>query len=316
MKFIFPNNKYKLSECLKRFFAKAEADAILAPRTIQKYKEVAGMLIKTLGDINIKKINEMTVIELKQKLNQRNLSASRKNHFLIIVKSVLAQCIREGLKVFDPVKITKFTVPQKEVSYLTKEQLIILASAPSNKTITGLRMRAIIQSLISTGCRVSELLGLNKNQIDFEISAVVSIRTKGNRPHQIIFNPASQLAIQEYLEMRGDDNCDALFATINASKCNRLQVNDLQRGLRNLGKKLGFKINVTPHLIARRSVATLMFKEGVPLGVIQKFLNHSSSQVTTRFYIGNLDFEEVKKHHKVIMNFGIESEAGKEGDNI
>ncbi|HCU01884.1 TPA: hypothetical protein DIC62_03790 [Candidatus Nomurabacteria bacterium] len=315
MNFIF-SKKLNLSECLERFFAKAEADAILAPRTIQKYKEVAGMLIRILGDINIKKINEMTVIELKQKLNQRNLSASRKNHYLIMVKSALAQCEKEGVKVFDQAKVTKFTVPQKEVSYLTKEQLMILASAPSNKTITGLRMRAIIQSLISTGCRVSELLGLNKNQIDFETSVVVSIRTKGNRPHQIIFNPASQLAIQEYLEMRGDDNCEALFATINSNNGSRLQVNDLQRGLRNLGKKLGFNISVTPHLIARRSIATLMFKEGVPLGVIQKFLNHSSSQVTTKFYIGNLDFEEVKKHHKAIMDFGIESETRKAGDNI
>ena len=87
-------------------------------------------------------------------------------------------------------------------------------------------------------------------------------------------------------------------------------MNDLERGLRNLGKKLGFKINVTPHLIARRSVATLMFKEGVPLGVIQKFLNHSSSQVTTKFYIGNLDFEEVQKHHAKIMNFDIGKEDG------
>lgn len=310
------SKKLNLSECLKRFFAKAEADAILAPRTIQKYKEVAGMLIRIFGDINIKKINEMTIIELKQKLNQRNLSASRKNHFLIMVKSVLAQCAREGIKALDPAKVTKFTVPQKEVSYLTKEQLMTLASAPSNKTITGLRMRAIIQSLISTGCRVSELLGLNKSQVDFETSSVVSIRTKGNRPHQIIFNPASQLAIQEYLEMRGDDNCEALFVTINANNVGRLQVNDLQRGLRNLGKKLGFKINVTPHLIARRSVATLMFKEGVPLGVIQKFLNHSSSQVTTKFYIGSLDFEEVKKHHKEIMNFNIDFNTGKDIKNM
>ncbi|MFZ2193165.1 MAG: tyrosine-type recombinase/integrase [Candidatus Moraniibacteriota bacterium] len=314
MNFLF-SKKLNLSECLKRFFAKAEADAILASKTIQKYKEVAGMLIRTLGDINIKKINEMTVIELKQKLNQRNLSASRKNHFLVVLKSILIQCEKEGIKVFDPIKVTKFTVPQKEVSYLTKEQLITLASAPSNKTITGLRMRAVIQTAISTGCRVSELLGLNKSQIDFETSSVVSIRTKGNRPHQIIFNPASQMAIQEYLEIRGDDNCDALFATINANNIGRLQVNDLQRGLRNLGKKLGFKINVTPHLIARRSVATLMFKEGVPLGVIQKFLNHSSSQVTTKFYIGNLDFEEVKKHHKAIMDFNVDFNTGKEMDN-
>lgn len=302
-----------MSECLNRLFIKMEAESVLAPRTIEKYKEVAGMLIRILGDMNIKKVDEQTVIELKQKLNQRNLSPSRKNHFLVVLKSVLYFCQKEGFNVYDPVKIKKFRVFQKEVSYLTKEQLVTLASAPSDKTLTGLRMRAIIMTMISTGGRVSEILSLDKDQIDFETSSVISIRTKGNKPHQIIFNPASQDAIQKYLAMRGDDVCPALFATINANNVNRLQVNDLQRGLRNLGKKLGFKINVTPHLIARRSTATLMFQEGVPLGVIQKFLNHSSSQVTTKFYIGSLDFEEVKKHHKAIMNFDINYDTGKEG---
>lgn len=290
-----------------------EAEAILAQRTVEKYKEVAGMLVKLMGDMNIKRIGDSTITELKQKLNQRNLSSSRKNHFLVVLKSVLSHCIQEGIKVFDPAKIKKFRVPQKEVSFLTKEQLMTLASAPSDKTLTGLRMRATIMTMISTGVRVSELLALDKSQINFSETNVVSIRTKGNKPHQIIFNSASQKAIQEYLLARGEDECEALFATINLNNSKRLQVNDLQRGLRNLGKRLGFKINVTPHLIARRSTATLMFKEGVPLGVIQKFLNHSSSQVTTKFYIGSLDFKEVEKHHKAIMDFDVIPNAEKEG---
>jgi integrase/recombinase XerD len=311
MNFLF-SKKLNITGCLNRMFSKMEAEAILAKRTVEKYKEVAGMLVKLIGDMNIKRIGDSTITDLKQKLNQRNLSSSRKNHFLVILKSVLAYCGQEGIKVFDPAKIKKFRVPQKEVSYLTKEQLMNLASAPSDKNLTGLRMRAIIQTGISTGCRVSELLGLNKNQIDFSETNIVSIRTKGNKPHQIIFNSASQNAIREYLLARGEDNCEALFATINMNNSKRLQINDLQRGLRNLGKRLGFKINVTPHLIFRRSIATLMFQEGVPLGVIQKFLNHSSSQVTTKFYIGNLDFEQVRKHHREIMNFDIKSDSRKE----
>jgi len=141
------------------------------------------MLVRLLGDISIKKLNDETITGLKQKLNQRNLSSSRKNHFIVIVKKILVYCEQEGIKVFDPNKITKFKVPQKEVSFLTREQLMMLASAPSDRTITGLRMRAIIQTAISTGCRVSELLGLNKNQINFSDTNVVSIRTKGNKPH-------------------------------------------------------------------------------------------------------------------------------------
>ena len=306
------SKKFNISECLDRMFAKIEADAVLALGTVEKYKEVASVLVRLLGDVNIKSINDKTVISLKQKLNQKGLGSSRKNHILIILKKVLSYCQQEGTKVFDSEKITKFKVSQKEVSFLTKKELIKLSLAPSDKTITGLRMRAIIQTFISTGVRVSELCNLNKDQLNFTETDVVSIRTKGNKPHQIIFNLASQRTINDYLVKRGEDDCEALFVTINTNNRKRLQINDLQRGLRSLGKKLEFKINVTPHLVARRSVATLMFKEGVPLGVIQRFLNHSSSQVTTKFYIGNLDFEEVKKHHKAIMNFDINSNARKE----
>jgi integrase/recombinase XerD len=296
-----------------------KADCLLSSGTIEKYEEVSRQLIFKLDNMNVRKIGNFTIDDLKTTLNNvknkkgKSLSPSRKNHYLVVLKNLLKYLIDyENIKVYNPELIKKYKIPQKEVSYLTREELIRLSNAPNSKNITGLRMRVAIKSIISTGCRVSELLNLNIDDINFK-TGIASIRTKGDKPHQVIFNQESLSAISEYLKLR-NDNCEALFATANSSNPKRWQVNDFQRSLRNLGHKLGFKISITPHLIGRRSTATLMYKEGVPLGIIQKFLNHSSAQVTTKFYIGNLDFDEVRKYHKEVMNFDIDASARKEGE--
>jgi integrase/recombinase XerD len=307
------SKKLKLLECFKRYFAKLSADSLLSPRTIEKYLEVAKRIVDILGDISIKKLDGKIIQGLKIHLNQRNLSSSRKNHFLIVIRNLLQfLCEEEGLKVFDFRRIVKYKVPQKEVKYLSKEELLKLVNAPKKTIYTGLRMIAALWTIISTSLRVSELLSIKKKDINFE-TGILSTRTKGDKPHQAVLNQEAKKAIREYLAVRNDDN-EYLFVTANKNKINQWSVGDFQRSLRNLGKKLGFKINITPHLVGRKSVATLMYKEGVPLGVIQAQLNHSSSQVTTKFYIGNLAFQDVLKHHKRVMNFDIESDSSEGGE--
>lgn len=181
------------------------------------------------------------------------------------------------------------------------------------KTFTGLRMRAAIQTGMSTCLRVSELLSLKISDLNFE-TGIIAVRTKGDKPHRVILNQTAKDAIREYLAIRGEDGCPFLFVTANKNSVKKWMVNDCQRSLRKLGRKLGFKINITPHLIFRRSIATHMFKENVPLGVIQSALNHSSSSVTTRFYLGNMAFEDVKKHHDRVMNFDVNIDSRKEGE--
>lgn len=293
--------KSNLSECFKRYFNKIEADALLSANTIAKYKEVSGRLVKLLGDIKIGSLNGKFIQGLKTELNEMGLSPTRKNHYLVVIKNLLQYLTEEEkLKVYDHKLIVKFKVPQKEITYISKDELLMLANAPKKTNITGLRMRAAISSDISTSLRVSELLNIKIKDINFE-TGILNVRTKGNKPHRVILNQASRKAIKEYLAKRNDD-CEFLFATTTPNP-KKWQVGDFERSLRNLGKKLGFRINITPHLIGRRSVATFMYKEGVPLGIIQAQLNHSSSQVTTKFYIGNLAFEDVLKHHNRVMNF-------------
>lgn len=299
-------SRYPLSEWSEKYLTKEEADQKKSPKTIIKYREVFGRLISLEGDFDLRKISDEFINNFKIKLNSiRNkgkpLSASRKNHFLTAMRNLLEYMRKEeGIEVYDYKKIIRYRVPIKEIVTLPMKDLIRLANAPSSKTFTGLRMRAALQTGMSTCLRISELLSLKISDLNFE-TGVVAVRTKGDKPHRVILNKASQEAIKAFLAIREDNN-DFLFVTANQYSVNQWQIGDFQRSLHNLGKKLGFKINITSHLVNRKSIATHMFREGVPLGVIQAALNHSTSAVTTKFYLGNMAFEDLVKHHQRVMD--------------
>jgi len=94
MNFIF-SNKLKLSECFKRYFVWVEADSLLSQKSVNKYKEVSKGLVVLLSDIDVRKIDGHTITNLKQQLNIKQLSASRRNHFLVVLKNLLKYLAEE-----------------------------------------------------------------------------------------------------------------------------------------------------------------------------------------------------------------------------
>lgn len=94
MNFIF-SNKLKLSECFKRYFVWVEADSLLSQNSVNKYKEVSKGLVVLLSDIDVRKIDGHTITNLKQQLNIKQLSASRRNHFLVVLKNLLKYLAEE-----------------------------------------------------------------------------------------------------------------------------------------------------------------------------------------------------------------------------
>ncbi|HLM84189.1 MAG TPA: site-specific integrase [Candidatus Bathyarchaeia archaeon] len=293
-----------LSKCFDRFLEYMEANCLLSASSLKKYKEIFPRIIHFFGDISIKKLDVQLVTGFKKHLNQpsgkkKELSASYKNHHLSLMRNVLKfEKEIEGLKVMDFNLITKFKVSIKEVECLVEKELAKVVKYPSDKTITGTRLRAFTEISISTGCRLSEVLNLKISDIDFE-NGVANIRTKGDKPHMIFFTESSLDAIKKYLAMRKDHHPN-LFVTATPNP-KPWQANDVERSLRMIGKKLGFKKNLRPHLL-RKSAATILYKNNTPLGEIQRFLNHSSARTTLTHYLGNANYEDLKINHKRIMD--------------
>jgi len=304
MNFLF-SKKFKLSECFSRYFAKTEADVLMSKNSIVKYKEISKKLVEALGDIDIRKIDGNMIIDLKQMLNDKQLSSPRKNHYLVVLKNVLKFLEDEGYKVYSPNLITKFKIPAKQIIYLSKDELKKLIDSIEETNIYRLRLKTAVICLISCACRVSELIKLNISDVDFE-SGKAQVIAKGGRMHTLILNPLAIEYLKKYLALR-DDNNPALFVTAGVGKIKRWSVNDLERALRNQGKKAGFSISIHPHLL-RRSSASLLFHQNASLSVVQRFLGHATPSVTEKYYLGNTSFSEVERVHKEIMNnFGKEA---------
>lgn len=297
--FLFSSEKYKLSKCFERYFDNLSANMKLARSSIDKYAEIAPRVIKILEDIDIRKIDGESITKLKKELNSNELSPSRKNHHLVVLRNLITYLKNEEhVEVYDYIKIKKFTEPRKKIEFLKKEEIkILLDSIDDSSCITRLRLKTVIFCLFSCGCRVSELVSLNRTDIDFK-TGLFEVKTKGGKIQKKILNPVALKYLEKYLEKRIDSH-ESLFCTHNSESPKRWQINDLQRALRNQGRRVGIK--VTPHTL-RRSASSYMFHNGVPLSTVQQFLGHSSPQVTERYYLGDSSFSEVENAHRKVMN--------------
>lgn len=300
---LFRNKKFKLSNCSQRFFATLSADLELAISSRKKYEEIMKKIIDEIGDIDIRDIDLFAVTKMKQALNERNLSASRRNHYITVLR-LLLKYIRdtEGVKVLDFALIKKYKEEKKPVEFLTDEEVQILLNSISETSLTRIRLKTLIICLLSTGARISEIMNLNRDDIDLE-KGLAMTKGKGGKINQIIFNHASLEYLKRYFSMRKDED-PSLFATGLTNKPRRWQINCAERAVRNQGRRAGMNKRIYCHRF-RKAAASKMFFAGTPLPVVARFLGHSDISTTQRYYLRAGNFEEVLDAHKKCMEIDL-----------
>ena len=148
------------------------------------------------------------------------------------------------------------------------------------QSCTNIRDRSIIAFLSSTGCRVSEICELNRDQVDL-INKRCVVHGKGNKERTVYIDPVTAMLIQNYFDTRKDD-ADALFA-------NRYGERFQTGGIRELMKRLEERSNVThvhPHKF-RRTYATNMARRGMPIQTIAKLMGHDNVETTMTYVVMN-----------------------------
>lgn len=152
------------------------------------------------------------------------------------------------------------------------------------------RDRALFELLLSTGCRVGEIVNLNRDDINFNDREII-VFGKGSKQRYVYFDAKTELYLKKYLENREDDK-EALFVSYNKPN-HRLGINGVETRVRNWGEKAKVK-KAHPHRF-RRTMATNCLKHGMPIEQIQVLLGHESIE-TTRIYT-SIDQTEVKYGH-------------------
>ena len=156
----------------------------------------------------------------------------------------------------------------------------------------GLRDRTILEVLFSTGLRISELVALNRDSINFK-RGEFSIRGKGGRVRVVFLSPRAAEALKEYLKHRTDTE-EALFAGTQ-KKPGRLTVRQIQRLIGRYAVKAGIAKKVTPHTL-RHLFATDLLINGADLRSVQALLGHAS--ITTTQIYTHLTDKQLKEIHK------------------
>ena len=160
---------------------------------------------------------------------------------------------------------------------------------------TNLRDLAMIDLLASTGIRVSELVRLNRSDIDFEGRECI-VFGKGSKERPVYFDARTKVHLKNYLDSRTDQN-PALFVTLQ-NPHERLKISGVEIRVRQLGRKLGVG-RVHPHKF-RRTLATKAIDKGMPVEQVQRLLGHSKIETTMEYAM--VDQSNVKISHQKYLS--------------
>lgn len=276
--------------------------------TATTYCRNVNWISRRLGDKRLAEIDTQFVLELKRRLYE---SDSHESHVSVVLYSLraLLQYGRDILSCagMDPRLIRTPRPPTRDVVYLTDMELqTFLRAIPlengwsGSPRITGFCFRALVETLAATAMRISEALSLNRDSIDFE-KREASIIGKGNKERVVFFTPRSIEWIQKYLTLRRDSGV-SLFTT---QRGRRLTVNSAQQMFRRMRLKAGLREKITPHIL-RHTAATLLLRNGCPIGYIKEVLGHSRLETTCRYYLGAMNKAETKKAFDRYMSVELE----------
>lgn len=243
-----------------------------------------------------------------QSKDGKNLASATQNYYIIALRSFLKYLAKRDVLTLAAEKIELGKIPEREISFLEPEELQRLIQAPlatqgknTEITLSQLRDKAILETLFSTGLRVSELISLNRDKINIE-KGEYTVRGKGNKVRIVFLSPPCQDAVKQYINKRTDTD-PALFIhhvtnQYEKTRDNRLTSRAVQKIVKKYASQTGIIKKITPHAL-RHSFATDLLAAGAHIRSVQEMLGHSNLSTTQIYtHITNQQLKEVhKKFH-------------------
>jgi site-specific recombinase XerD len=283
----------KMSKLLVDFLEYLEIEQNRSQKTIANYHHYLTRLLDFAGDIDVADITPELVRKWRLWLNRLGTNTSdelqktTQNYHLIALRSFLKYCAKRDIEAMTADKIELARTRRPQVTFLSSDEMKRLLDQPRTSELSGLRDRAIIELLYSSGLRISELVGLNKDHINLKRLEFM-VRGKGQKDRPVFISPEAARWVELYLGAR-EDNATPLFVRSGGRKQTdtsgnhlRLTARSIQRIVARYALLAGITKHVSPHTL-RHSFATDLVMNGADLRSVQAMLGHSNI-ATTQIY--------------------------------
>ena len=286
-----------MEKYIEKFVRYLEIEKNYSGHTVINYKLDLAGFNKFIAGADLEKIDYLILRKYLAVLKEKNFGNRTVGRRLSTLRSFFRFLTREGYLKNNPILMLASPKLDKHLpSFMTEDEvykLIESAFAKNDKDILGLRDRAILEAFYSSGLRISELVGLNLDDIDF-ISGILKIRGKGKKERIVPIGETALLAIKKYLDMRKKQT-DAVF--LNNHK-RRITTRGVRFVLVKYLSISGTKPGVSAHTF-RHSFATHLLNHGADLRTVQELLGHanlSSTQIYTHLTTDKLKSVYDKAH--------------------
>lgn len=281
------------SELLNDYIEHLEVEGGRSIKTAENYRLYIERFIEFSDDIEVKDITTEVVRKYRLWLNRYEnatgdtLSIITQSYHLIALRGFLHYLSTRDISSLAPDKIILPKTARKQVTFLYNDEINRLLEQINTSTEQGLRDRAIIELLFSSGLRVSELVSLNRDQVNTKRREFM-VRGKGQKDRPIFIGRTAAGHIARYLETR-TDNLQPLFLNYSRNAVastsgdyRRLTSRSIQRMLSTYTRLAGITKHVSPHTL-RHSYATDLLMNGADIRSVQSMLGHSNIS-TTQIY--------------------------------
>jgi site-specific recombinase XerD len=280
-----------------------------SPLTIRQYKHYLSRFhswaAKSNQPLKPANINQELVRQYRLYLarlrNQNGMPLKRitQTYHIIALRAFLRYLlVQRDIPTLSPDKIELPKQSTRSVAFLNSEQVERLLNSPKIEDEIGLRDKTILETLFSTGLRVSELVQLNRDQINLDRKEF-GVRGKGDKPRVVFLSNTAVHWLERYLQTR-QDQFKPLFIRYSGTTDNkkdgekmRLTARSIQRIVEKYARRCGLPMEVTPHTL-RHSFATDLLIGGADLRSVQEMLGHESIRTTQVYtHVTNKHLKEV-----------------------
>lgn len=289
----------KIRDLLTDYLNYLELEKNRSLKTRNNYERYLKEFLNTTHISSAEQITEDAVRQFRLTLARRNIKKITQSYYLIALRNFLKYLAKRDIPALAAEKIELPKISRRQIEIPEYGELERLLSAPKGNDLRSLRDRAILETLFSTGLRLSELCGLNRYE-NFD-RGELTVRGKGEKLRVVFLSDRAKKAIKEYLDKRTDTE-EALFVSLSKTIQNstspprvlgRITPRAVERLISQRAREAGIPKKVHPHML-RHMFATDLLINGADLRAVQEMLGHANISTTQAYtHLTNKELREI-----------------------